>query len=147
MTISIFCGIRLIIFLDLIYRQKTNNMKKRAIIIALLLLALPVSAKDVRDLNIKVKDSLEGVCPSGDKSLGCLYYSIDTVFIRSDLNPSAFRFVLAHELGHWLMHGSDFSLWEGDEELACNEFAIWLWNPSASYSPEKRSFFLKAIGE
>jgi len=75
------------------------------IVVAIILIAIGivlVRYANARELPTVIYGQTETVCPSKEGALGCIVYAENTIYIRSDLNEWGKRYVLYHELCHWL---------------------------------------------
>ena len=95
-----------------------------------------ISARSLDDIDFRFETSLEGICPSGKMALGCFNPNNQTISIRTDLNLVTLRFVITHEIGHFLMQNITLKeyqeVWgEGTlhelSERAANQFNTYIW--------------------
>lgn len=107
-------------------------------IILLLLLPVFVSAKDFSILRFRISDNIQSDCLI--VAYGCIHYDTNTIFINSKIeNSEMLKFVLTHEIGHFLLHGLNLNQ-DKEEELA-NMFYEFLWYPFMLTNQEKQLFF------
>ena len=127
----------------------------KTLLIATLLLfpLLFTQARSISDVRIFISDDIHKDCQYVVKDVEGCYASPDKIYVSSKLSLFRFKYVLLHEIGHFLMDGvseeiynevfnpTSFMMPMGVlREFAANEFAFWWITNQAT--PDQEQFFI-----
>ncbi|TLG71409.1 ImmA/IrrE family metallo-endopeptidase [Culicoidibacter larvae] len=107
-----------------------------------------VGSYDVCDIANRFGITITEVHPSLLSELGMIIPKLRTVYVREDLSPNLFEYTVAHELGHFFLHGHlvnnelYFSGFKGKLEKEANDFAIALVAKHHSIPEKQVKFYL-----